>query len=516
MREALEKLGLAKNEAEVYLALLEIGQTTTGAIIKKLGIHRNIVYESLDKLEKKGLVTKTIMSGKMHFQITSPEKLLEIEKERIVIAQNVVTDLKKIQRKEKQEITVHQGIKEMKDVKFNIMKESPRDSTVYYINAVGKKYFKAVDSFKNKLEELRNERNIHQKLLVSAIDYNECQEDLKKTGIDMVNSEWKSMPSDFRSPASTLVYLDKVIFQILSDPENPTLISIKNKDLADSYKAYFEMLWDQEVKIFRGVDGVFNVFDQMLDDLSENEGYFVLGANWGWQKPEIFAEFTKFHKKRKAKGIKGNLLFISGSEKTLEKYKDNYKGINVKFLPSGIYDGIQINLYKNKAAIIVWRKDEPVCFVIEDEIIYKTFKTYFDTLWEQTTTQFQGKEGVEKVIELALKSKKEFRLMGANGLMLERYPDLFEKMEKGRLENGTKRINLAVEKVRGKKFVIGPGVEARYLPDDFDSPTITWLFDNKFVNIVWTQPEIVTIVEDQGIVDGYMKRFNYLWSIAKD
>lgn len=50
LEKQLQKLGFSDNEAKVYLALLEIGFTTTGAVIKKTGLHRNIVYETLDKL----------------------------------------------------------------------------------------------------------------------------------------------------------------------------------------------------------------------------------------------------------------------------------------------------------------------------------------------------------------------------------------------------------------------------------------------------------------------------------
>jgi len=44
MEQILEKIGLTKNEVKIYLKLLELGLTTSGAIIKKTGIHNSKVY----------------------------------------------------------------------------------------------------------------------------------------------------------------------------------------------------------------------------------------------------------------------------------------------------------------------------------------------------------------------------------------------------------------------------------------------------------------------------------------
>ena len=57
----LEDLGLSKREAKAYLALLELGSTTVGEIIKKTDIPSSKIYEVLDRLMKKGLVSYVII-----------------------------------------------------------------------------------------------------------------------------------------------------------------------------------------------------------------------------------------------------------------------------------------------------------------------------------------------------------------------------------------------------------------------------------------------------------------------
>ena len=53
--QILQEIGLTKNETKVYLALIELGSTPAGRLIKKVGMHRGIVYDLIDLLTDKGL-----------------------------------------------------------------------------------------------------------------------------------------------------------------------------------------------------------------------------------------------------------------------------------------------------------------------------------------------------------------------------------------------------------------------------------------------------------------------------
>ena len=55
--QLLTSLGLSKNEAKVYLALLDLGSATAGKIAEKSKVHRTNVYDALERLIEKGVVT---------------------------------------------------------------------------------------------------------------------------------------------------------------------------------------------------------------------------------------------------------------------------------------------------------------------------------------------------------------------------------------------------------------------------------------------------------------------------
>ena len=86
----LKELGLSDKEAKTYLAILELGSTTIKPIADRAGIQRTSVYNFIDRLVERGLVTQAQVRGRMHYQAVSPSHLLEIQRHRLhLIEENI-------------------------------------------------------------------------------------------------------------------------------------------------------------------------------------------------------------------------------------------------------------------------------------------------------------------------------------------------------------------------------------------------------------------------------------------
>src|SRR3989338_5599119 len=94
--DILLEIGLTKSEIAVYFALLELGKSTTGPIIKKAQIASGKAYLILDKLVLKGLVTYGIQSGVKYFQAKNPERLLDYLEEKENNLKQKKDDLRKV------------------------------------------------------------------------------------------------------------------------------------------------------------------------------------------------------------------------------------------------------------------------------------------------------------------------------------------------------------------------------------------------------------------------------------
>src|SRR3989344_4252811 len=73
----LGELGLSYGQIEVYSAVLDLGISTLNKIQEKTGIERRNIYDILNKLIEKGMISYTVEKGKKTYQCTHPNKILE-------------------------------------------------------------------------------------------------------------------------------------------------------------------------------------------------------------------------------------------------------------------------------------------------------------------------------------------------------------------------------------------------------------------------------------------------------
>jgi len=128
IKEELKKIGLTEGESQVYDALIELGFSTTGKITKKVNIASSKVYEVLQRLQHKGLVSYTIKNGIKHYDATPPERLidyLEERKEQLTQSQKqikkIIPLIKKRKTDEENKTLVYTGIKGPKIVLKEIL-----------------------------------------------------------------------------------------------------------------------------------------------------------------------------------------------------------------------------------------------------------------------------------------------------------------------------------------------------------------------------------------------------------
>ena len=97
----LENIGLTRNQAEVYLALLKLGSATAQQVIKESGLHRSPVYDALEKLQEQGLVSSVVKDFKQYFQAVSPKKLYSYLEEKKQELTEAMPELEKLESMKK-------------------------------------------------------------------------------------------------------------------------------------------------------------------------------------------------------------------------------------------------------------------------------------------------------------------------------------------------------------------------------------------------------------------------------
>jgi len=82
IEQILSNIGLTNNEIKVYLALLELGESKTGEILNKSGLNSGRIYEILNLLQKKGLVSFIEKNNVKYFSPANPKRVLDYLEEK--------------------------------------------------------------------------------------------------------------------------------------------------------------------------------------------------------------------------------------------------------------------------------------------------------------------------------------------------------------------------------------------------------------------------------------------------
>jgi sugar-specific transcriptional regulator TrmB len=514
----LEDIGLTKGEIAVYFALLELGSSTVGPIVDKSRVSSSKAYNILERLIHKGLVSHVIKENTKYFDAASPKRILDYMKEKEKQLNEQTNNVEKIMPElllkqkmvRKQQVNVFEGIKGIKTVREKSLRELKKGDEFYILGASASSNERLHDYWLN-YHKRRSEQGIKVKLLMNQDSPTADLEDRNHIS----NTFAKYMPINASTPSWIEIYKDRTVIGVPT--ENPVAVEIENQDVAKSFKSYFEALWGQEVFVSKGFSALEKEMDQLLDELTPLDTWDVLGAALGEKgsHKQYSDFFRKVHHKRYKKGIKGRLLFQQGTAELINKYRKTIyqEEAEIKFLPYKTELPVATFLSKDITRLIIHRK-EPLIIKINNKEVTESFRKNFEVLWNQDLRTLRGNDGIIQLCEEVLKENQDLYLIGANGTITKTHKDYFKDFDARRAEKGIRRHHLSIEETRDTEFNNLPNSEVHYLPKEFSSPMIIWVFGNKVAQVLWNK-QIVSLTSDKTIADDYRKYFNLLWQESK-
>lgn len=235
MLDELMRLGMGRNEARVYLALLDTGRTNAGAIIKKTKLHRNIVYDNLEKLIDKGLVSFVLIKNIKNFEIASSKDLedwIEEQKKEVLEKEKTLEkilpeiDKRRTEIENKQEATIFKGKKGL----INVLDMTTKTKELFVFGTGWG--LKETTGTYNDLWYVKLKKNkVKVKILLPKT---------RRAKYPLVLNV-RYLDEEHTIPSTTAVFDDKVLTIIWG--KDPTAVLIKSEDVAKLYKNYFKVLW---------------------------------------------------------------------------------------------------------------------------------------------------------------------------------------------------------------------------------------------------------------------------------
>jgi len=230
MEKALLDLGLTQVESKVYITLLDLGPSLAGQISRKSGIHRRMVYDATERLIQKGLIGYIIQNNRRLFSAVDPARLQELIKEKENELGKILPELKGKYNftKEKQETLFFKGKAGVKTA-FEDQIAEGKEILIFGASPLAQEILKFYFIW---FDKRRAEKKIPVKIIFD-------ESARGKTGkIPLAQVRYL----DFASPTATNVYGDKVMI-VLWSKDSPISILIKQKEIADSYRQFFELMW---------------------------------------------------------------------------------------------------------------------------------------------------------------------------------------------------------------------------------------------------------------------------------
>lgn len=240
----LLKIGLTGGEAKVYLALSEVGSSTVGPIVKKSGVAYSNIYDILNRLIGKGIVSFIIKNKTKYFQASSPSNLIQyLDKKQEQIAlekealKKVLPELEKLQEiKAKQEAEIFIGRNGLRTAYEKLCGGASKKDEILFFYIHDEKYGEDSNLFYNSIIDL----------VSGTKNRGICNAEYEKSWFAKKSKHLTIRFSNLPLPGNIDIINDKIL--LVSWGEVIFSVLIHSQSLADNLRKYFNEMWSKAEK----------------------------------------------------------------------------------------------------------------------------------------------------------------------------------------------------------------------------------------------------------------------------
>ncbi len=229
--------GLSKNEAKVYLAGLELGETSVYRLAKKSGVKRSTTYLAVESLKEKGLMSSYHSKNATICSSENPKKLANVLEERKKALDKIMPELLAFNNliDKKPKIKYFEGSGAYKEVFEDVLKYSGTEM----LGMFNERFWDYEKYFTGHFMPKRKEKKIWARILFR--DSPELRQVSQEGDKHFFQS--KLVPSEkFKIEIEMVIYGKNKIGMVSYDEE--MAIIIESQKIYDTQKSIFEVIWD--------------------------------------------------------------------------------------------------------------------------------------------------------------------------------------------------------------------------------------------------------------------------------
>ena len=197
-------------------------------------IHRTNVYDSVDKLVSKGVISFIVKDKKKYYNACAPETLRLLLNEKELAFRKMLPEFQLARQFSTQgsEAAIYKGVQAIHNMFIEFL-EYNKPILVYGIPP------QAPQMVKNFIMHYHKKRIAKKVVMKHIYNFNAVE---RITFLNtMPFTEAKALPQRYESSVSTFVCGSEVALVLWC--ENPWVIRIKNPQISSAYEKFFEILW---------------------------------------------------------------------------------------------------------------------------------------------------------------------------------------------------------------------------------------------------------------------------------
>ena len=239
MLDELVAIDLTAGEARVYLSLLKLGSSKVGAIVGESRVSYSKVYDVLERLANKGLVSHVQIGKVRHFSAAEPYRLHDyirkkeesLQGEKVAIDRLIPSLLKYTGSGKRNSAEIFVGLKGLRTAYEILMQDAKKGDILRYFYPFDD-YHEVASPFYARLHLFQKQKRLDERGIGTAsFKKSKHYRELKNVNMRFVL---------FPLPGTMDIFGDKMLTIAW---ESTTGILLSSTEITDHFKQYFDSVW---------------------------------------------------------------------------------------------------------------------------------------------------------------------------------------------------------------------------------------------------------------------------------
>ncbi|MAG39731.1 hypothetical protein CMI41_02080 [Candidatus Pacearchaeota archaeon] len=242
---------LTQGESKVYGALVELGESSVGNIIKISGVSHSKIYDILRRLANKGIVSSINKNGRQYFLAADPKnlkRLIKDEEADLAVKKEKISEIidKLEMRKEisspKSILSSYEGFKGMQTVLDMILRRVKKDETILILGSP-QRISDLAGGYLKERQRKRIKSGANCKILTD-LDSSSWEDPWWKNS----KREKKTLTKRSRSISPAYFVISEEFVVTIYFEEKILSLVVDHPKIVSRYKDFFEILWKSSSK----------------------------------------------------------------------------------------------------------------------------------------------------------------------------------------------------------------------------------------------------------------------------